>query len=146
MCLLHSHHPVWPMETPFPGSQPILVYTGVPPFQALVFVVAPVVALFLFASISVVSSLIETSLLQARPSNHGLPIEVNLPVLFPRHGTYDHDDSTIIHVRALAPARLISYCASPRTWSLAWWVDTGPCQSLLPYVIRCLLFVIDNIT
>jgi hypothetical protein len=123
-------------------SQPIPFYTGVPPFPSLVFVVYPRVALFLFASISVVSSLIELPLLQACPSNHGMPIEVNLPILFPHHNTYDHDDSTIIPVRALAPAHLISYCANPRTHSLAWCIDIGPCQSLFPYVIHCLLFVV----
>jgi hypothetical protein len=141
---LHSHHPIWPMTSPLPSSQLVPVYTWVPPFPALVSVVAPVVTLFLFSSIFVVSSLIETSLQWARPSNHGLSVEVNLPVLFPRHNMYDHDDSVIIRVRALAPARLISYCATPRTYSLAWWVDTSPCQSLLPYVIHCLLFSVDN--
>jgi hypothetical protein len=96
------------MTTLLLDSQLVLVYTGVPPFHALVSVVAPAIALFLFASISAVSVLIELPLLRARPSNHGLPVEVNLPILFPCHSTYDHDESTIISVRALAPTRLIS--------------------------------------
>jgi hypothetical protein len=49
------------------------------------------------------SQLIELPLLQAFPSNHCIPIESNLPILFAHHNTYDHDDSTIIPVRALGP-------------------------------------------
>jgi hypothetical protein len=93
------------MIAPLLDSQPVPVYRGVPPFPALVFVVSLAVVLLLFTSISVVYSLIELPLLQARPSNHGLPVEVNLPILFPRHGMYDHDGSVIIPVRSLAPAR-----------------------------------------
>ena len=93
------------MATPLLDSQPLPVYTRVPPFPALVCVVDNIVALFLFASISTVSSLIEIPLLRACLSNHGLPVEVNLLVLFPYHGTYDHDDSIIIPVWDLAPSR-----------------------------------------
>ena len=96
-------------------SQPVPIYTWVPPFPTLVSVVALVVVLFLFASIYVVSSLIETSLLRPCPSNHGLPVEVKLLVLFYGHGPYGHNDSTVIPVLALAPARLISYLATPHT-------------------------------
>jgi hypothetical protein len=63
----------------------------------------------LFTSISVVSSLIEISLLRARPAKHGFPVEVNLPILFPHRSTYDHDVSTVIPIQALALACLISY-------------------------------------
>jgi hypothetical protein len=98
----------------------------------------------LFASLPVVCSLIKLPLLRASPSNHGLPVEVEFPILFPRHSTYVHDGSTVIPVLSLAPARLKSYWALPRTRSLAWWINTGLCQSLLPYVINCLLIVVDT--
>jgi hypothetical protein len=48
-------------------------------------------------------------LLRAHPSNHGLPIEVKLPILFPLHDTYDHDDSTVIPILDVSLARLIFY-------------------------------------
>jgi hypothetical protein len=62
----------------------------------------------LFTSIPILSPLIEISLLQDHPSKHGLPIEVNLPILFPSRGMYDHDDSNAILVWTLALACLIT--------------------------------------
>jgi hypothetical protein len=97
------------MAAPLLNSQPVPVYSGVPPFPALVSFGSLCSCSLLFASLPAVYSLIELSLLWARPSNHGLPVEVKIPVLFPRHSTYDHDDLVIIPVWALAPARLISY-------------------------------------
>jgi hypothetical protein len=111
------------METTLLNYQPVLVYTWVPPDPALVSFGSSYICVLLFASILVISSLIELSPLWGRPSNHGLPIEVNLPILFPHHSTYDHDELAIILVWALAPARLISYWETPRTWSLAWLID-----------------------
>jgi hypothetical protein len=104
------------MEAPFLDSPPVsypCVYDGSYNYALL------------FTFIYAVSSLIEISLLWACPSKHGLPVEVNLPILFPRHSTYDPDDSTIILVWALALARLISYCESPHTRSLR--VDDQDC-------------------
>jgi hypothetical protein len=141
---LHAHHPVWPMAAPLLNSQHVPIYLGVPPFHALVSFGNLYSCTLLFSSLHVVYSPIDLSLPLARPSNHGLLVEVKLPVIFPHHGTYDHDDSVTIPVRSLAPARLISYWETPHTWSLAWWIDIGPCQSLFPCIIHCMLFVIDT--
>jgi hypothetical protein len=86
------------MVAPLLNSHHVPIYTGVSPFPALVSFGSPYSCTLLFASISTISSLIELVLLWARPSNHGFPIEVNLPVIFPCHGTYDHDDSVVIPV------------------------------------------------
>jgi len=117
--LLHSHHPVWSIAAPLLHSQPVPVYPGVPPFLILVSFGSLCNCVLLFASLPTVRSLIKLPLLRTRPSNHCLPVEVKLLVLFSGHGPYGYNDLTIIPVLALVPARLISFLATPRTWPLA---------------------------
>jgi hypothetical protein len=132
------------MAAPLLFSQPVSVYLGVPPFPTLESVGSLYTCALMFASLPTVCSLIELPLLQAHPSNHGLPVEVKIPIHFPRHGTSVHDDLTVISVVSLALAHLKSYWETSHTQSLAWWINTSLCQSLLPYVINCLLIVVDT--
>jgi hypothetical protein len=89
------------MATPFLRAQPISIYPRVPPFPALVSIGKLFTCALLFVSIPVVCSLIELPLVQYCPSNHGLPIEVEFPVIFPHHGTYVHDGPSVIPVLSL---------------------------------------------
>jgi hypothetical protein len=59
----------------------------------------------------------EILLLRARPCNHGLPVEVVLPVLFLCLGMCDHDSPSIIPASALAPAHCVTNFSLHRTCS-----------------------------
>jgi hypothetical protein len=117
VCFLHTHHLGWLVTVLSLNSPPIPVNPGVPPFRALVFVVAPAIALFLAASIPSASPLMEILLPRTRPCNHGLPIEVVLPILFLCLGMCDHDNLSVIPVPTIVPARCVINCALPRTCS-----------------------------
>jgi hypothetical protein len=96
----------------------------------------------LLVAIPVVSPLIDLLLLRACPFNHGFPIVVISPILFPYCGSFDHDDLAFILVRVPSPTCLRSDCVSFHTCTLEWWIKFGPCHSLMPYAIRCMWFSI----
>jgi len=74
---------------------------GVPSFLALVFVVAPIVVLFLTATIPSASPLMVVLLLWTRPCNHGMHVEVVLPILFLYLGMCEHDNPSVILASAM---------------------------------------------
>jgi len=63
-------------------------------------------------------------------------------VLYSGCGSYDQDDSPFIPVQVPAPVHLRSYCASLHICTLSWRISSGPCDSLMPYIIRCMRFAI----
>ena len=117
VCCLHTHHLSWLVAVLSLNSPPVPIDPGIPSFQALVFVVASVVVLFSAASIPSASPLMEILLLRDHPCNHGLPVEVVLPVLFLCLGMCDHDIPSIIPVSATALARCVTNFSLPRTCS-----------------------------
>jgi hypothetical protein len=117
MNFIHTHHLGWLVVVLFLNSPLVPLYPGVPSCWALIFVVAFASALCPITTIPSALPLMEILLLQARPCNHGLLVEVVLPVLFVCLDMCDHDSPFVIPALTIARACCVTNFSLHRTCS-----------------------------